>query len=248
MTDNHFYGVIMAGGAGLKPLLDVTYSRMSTIIPKDNLLIATHESNVDAILLQIPGLKATNIITEPYSRGTAPCLAYASHLLQHRDPQAVMVATPADHVINNTESFKESIISALNYASSHQELVTIGVVPTRPDTRFGYIQMSDPTATDGQPVRVKTFTEKPDLQLAEIFVGSGVFLWNTGIFVWKCSTIIEQLHVCAPELMNYWEGLDHKSQFYADCPKTSIDYAVMEKTEIASVIPASFDWEDAELS
>lgn len=247
MFNKHHFGVIMAGGAGFKPLLEDTYLRMSDIIPPENLYIVSHESNKQAIMGQITGLPEGNFIAEPYSRGTAPCITYAAHIFQKKDPQAVMVATPADHIINDTGKFSKSILQALDYASSHDELVTIGIVPTRADTRFGYIQMTDNSGVrDERPVKVKTFTEKPDADLAAIFFGSGAFLWNSGIFVWKADTIIKQLHLCTPELMNYWEGIDHPDSFYADCPKTSIDYAVMEKTEIATVIPASFDWEDAE--
>lgn len=274
MLNNHFYCIIMAGGIGSrfwpisrvdkpKQFLDFTaegrsflrftYDRMKAVIPDDHIIVVTLTRYKDQVKRQLPELKDENLLLEPYNRSTAPCLTYATYTLLKRDPMAVTVVTPSDHIINNHAAFNETLSNALAYAAGTDALITLGVVPTRPDQNFGYIQMAGKDE-DGRPVKVKTFTEKPDPALARVFMDTGEFLWNSGIFVWRASVIRDELERYAPEITALWEGwqdnlcteteVDFLERIYTDMPRTSIDYAVMEKTEKAWVYPAKFRWAD----
>lgn len=274
MSDNHNYCIILAGGIGSRfwPLsradkpkqflsfndsgttfLRQTWERVRLVVPEENIIVVSLTRYRGMVLEQIPELDEKNLLLEPYNRNTAPCLTFATYTLLKRDPLAVVMSTPADHLIRNTENFTETLRNALRYAGGCDDLITIGAVPTRPDANFGYIQMADFTM-DGKPVKVKTFTEKPDVELASVFIASGEFLWNTGIFVWRASAIRDELELLAPEITRLWKGwkdaLDSPAQdqfiqkVYADMPRISIDYAVMEKTAHARVYPADFDWAD----
>ena len=274
MLNNHLYCIIMAGGVGSrfwpisrldkpKQFLDFTtdgtsflrmaYDRMKAIIPDDNILVVSLSRYEEQVREQLPELKQENLLLEPYNRNTAPCITYATYKLLKRDPDAVMVVTPADHIIKDSAEFNETISNAMAYAAGSDTLISIGVMPSRPDPNFGYIQMAGPYE-EGKPVKVKTFTEKPDKELAQVFISTGEFLWNTGIFVWKASTIKRELERYVPEITRLWEGwstfldsAEEKSfleRIYPDMPRNSIDYAVMEKTENAWVYPAKFNWAD----
>lgn len=265
--NNHQYCVIMAGGIGsrfwpvsrsAKPkqfldfgnsgrsFLQETYDRMATVVPEENILVVTLERYKDIVNEQLPQLRAENLLLEPYNRNTAPCITFAAYELIKRDPESVMAVVPTDHEISTLEQFQETMSEALEYATTNPVLVTLGIEPTRPDTNFGYIQVSGGSQArrSGNPVKVKTFTEKPDRELAEVFLKTGEFLWNSGIFVWQTSVILEELQKHAPLITSLWSGNDSIQVIYGDCPKTSIDYAVMEKTERAMVIPAKFSWAD----
>ncbi len=274
--NNHYYCVIMAGGIGSrfwpvsrearpkqflplsrtgKSFLRLAYERFAGLIPDDHILVVTQSRYKDLAKEELPEVLEENFIYEPYSRNTAPCIALAAYTLLQRDPDAVMIATPADHIILNEDIFRETITNALAYASQSDSLITLGIVPTRPDTNFGYIQgMFGQTVEEGKPIKVKTFTEKPDAELANVFIQSGEFYWNSGIFVWRAQTIREELEKYMPEvksLFNGWETeLDtHNNapfieKVYASISKISIDYAVMEKTSKAWVFPSTFDWHD----
>ena len=274
MSDNHNYCVIMAGGYGYRfwPLsrasrpkqfitfeedgltfLRQTWDRMKEVVPEENIIVVSLTRYKDTVMEVLPELPEKNLLLEPYNRNTGPCLAFVTYSLLRRDPLAVFVATPADHLIHDTLNFSRTLRSALTYAGGCDNLVSIGVTPTRPDANFGYIQMAEIPSSD-KPVKVKTFTEKPDSELASVFIATGEFLWNTGIFVWRASAIREELELHAPEITNLWKGwkenLGTPSQeeflqkVYADMPRISIDYAVMEKTEHARVYSALFDWAD----
>lgn len=274
MYNEHFYCVIMAGGIGSrfwpisrvdqpKQFLDFgltgrsflrqTYDRMKNVVPQENIIVVTLERYRDLVKGDIPEISDENILLEPYNRNTAPCLTFATYTLLKRDPLAIVVATPADHSITNQVAFDETLANALSYAAATDTLITIGIVPHRPDSNFGYIQVAGPFDGD-KPVKVKTFTEKPDRELAQVFIDSGEFLWNSGIFVWRASAIREELEKYSPEITRLWKGwkdlLDTERQkeflerIYTDMPRTSIDYAVMEKTDNAWVYPAKFEWAD----
>lgn len=274
MHNEHYYCVIMAGGIGSrfwpisrvdqpKQFLDFTmsgcsflrqtYERMKSVIPEENIIVVSLERYKDLVKRDIPELKDENLLLEPYNRNTAPCLTFATYTLLKRDPLAIVVATPADHSISNLSAFNETISSALSYAAATDTLITIGIVPQRPDSNFGYIQVAGPFEGD-KPVKVKTFTEKPDKELAQVFIDSGEFLWNSGIFVWRASAIREEVEKYSPEITKLWKGwkdlldTDGQKEFleriYTDMPRTSIDYAVMEKTDNAWVYPAKFNWAD----
>ena len=274
MSDNHNYCVIMAGGWGTrfwpvsrgskpkqflsvdpgeKSFLRQTFERMKQVIPEENILVSSLIRYRDLVLEQIPELREENLILEPYNRNTAPCLAYATYFLLKRDPLAVMVATPADHRIKDVSGFVSSMRGALAFAAGRDVLVALGVVPTRPDDNFGYIQ-TDGMFEDNTPVKIKTFTEKPDKELAAIFMESGEFLWNSGIFVWRASAIKDELEKLSPSITKLWSGWrdfigtpregEELQRIYSDVERISIDYAVMEKTDIAWVYPGKFDWAD----
>ena len=274
MKDPKYYCVIMAGGVGSrfwpvsraarpKQFLDYTFSglsflklaydRVAAVVPEENILVVTLERYRDQVLKDLPFLPDRNLLLEPYNRNTAACIAYAAYTILKRDPQAVMLVSPADQVIDDTELFAETVLGGLDFAATHDCLVTLGVLPTRADTNFGYIQ-TDGSLLDGHPVKVKTFMEKPGKELAQVFVDSGEFLWNAGIFIWKASVIIEEIARWAPEIAERWKdwkeniGTPGENAYlagiYPDMPRISIDYAVMEKSARVMAIPAFFDWAD----
>lgn len=274
MLNNHYYCIIMAGGIGSrfwpisradkpKQFLDFTsegssflrftFDRMKNVIQEDHILVVSLERYKEQVKQQLPELSDDNLILEPYNRNTAPCITYAMYRLLQKDPDAVAVVTPSDHVISNHEAFFHTICDALSYAAGSDSLIAIGVTPSRPDPNFGYIQMAA-KAQEGKPVRVKTFTEKPDSELAKVFIDSGEFLWNSGIFIWKAALIKEELERYAPEITSLWTGWKENlgtereksfiERIYTDMPRISIDYSVMEKTEKAWVYPSSFKWAD----
>ncbi len=275
-TDNR-YCVIMAGGAGTrfwplsrnekpKQFLDVsdtgksfirqTYERFRNIVPEENILIVTSEKYRGLLLQQIPQFDERNILLEPYSRNTAPCIAYATYTLLKRNPLARVVVTPSDHMIADEEAFRKSILDAFEYIEQNDVLMTLGVLPTRPDTNYGYIQAcgGKDVYTKNEPMPVKTFTEKPDRNLAQVFIGTGEFFWNSGIFIWRAETIRHEMEKYLPEVTGLFDGWeralgtkiepDFVARAYTDCLNISIDYGVMEKTDRAWIYPAKFGWTD----
>jgi len=239
-----------------KSFIRAAYERFSTFFPQDHIFVVSLEKYKDLVHEHIPELPEENMLLEPYSKNTATCLAFAAYSILKKDPQAVIVATPADHTIKGLELFQKSILKALDYASEQASLITIGIVPDRPDTNFGYIQVVNGNidSTEETPLKVKTFTEKPDAELAEVFFQSREFFWNSGIFVCQASVLAHELEECAPQItqcFNGWEDnlgtasqKDFLERVYMDCEKISIDYAVMEKTDNAWVFPSRFGWHD----
>lgn len=271
------YAVIMAGGAGTrfwpestqqKPkqflnmfgersLLQNTVERTKSLIPKERQIVVTNERYTGLVQEQLPDVPAENIIGEPQGKNTAPCIAMAAAFLQKKDPEAVMVVLPADHHIAYPEKFINYLETAIAQARAGENLVTMGIQPTRPETGYGYIQYESEAITkrEGNPVHtVKTFTEKPDLKTAEKFLDSGDFLWNSGMFIWKASTILSQMQKHLPEIHS--EAVDLKEKlftedqkegietFYENCSNISIDYGIMEKASTVYVIPGEFGWND----
>lgn len=250
MNNKHFC-VIMAGGN--KPFLRPTYERFLKLIPRENILVVTLEKYRSAALTAIPELPAENLLLEPYRRGTAPCMAYAMYTILERCPDALIVATPSDHEIQDEGLFTQTLQEALSYVEQHDVLMTIGVVPTTPDANFGYVQVREGKGAwkVRRPMQVKTFTEKPSPDLAKVFIDTGEFFWNTGIYVWKARTIREEMDFYLPEMMEMfagWETRLHDPDFihraYAECPRISLDYGIMERTGRAWLYPALFDWRD----
>lgn len=239
-----------------KSFLRMAYERFQGIVPQENIIVVSLDRYRDLVFEHLPELDEKNLLLEPYGRNTAPALAFVAYSLIKRDPDAVMIVSPSDHLISNFDLFKVTIQDALDYASSNRALVALGIVPDRPDANFGYVQAVDGRASvdSGAPVKVKTFTEKPDAALAEVFFRSGEFFWNSGIFVWKASVIREELEHYAPEITRLFTGwetylgnMEEKGfleKVYMNMERNSIDYAVMEKTEIAWMIPAKFGWAD----
>lgn len=231
-----------------------TFDKFSMVVPEDNILVITTERYTGFVKEILPELKEENLLVEPYIRDTAPCLTYATYKLLLRDPQATVVVTPSDHLIRDDEAFKETISYALDYAAHHDELLVLGTMPTRADTNFGYIQKTGGESDIEKPVKVKTFTEKPDATLAKVFVESKEFLWNAGVFIWNIHTIKEEIETCLPLLASQFEGwqdvfnTDAEKQFilevYGGCERKSISYGILENTRRASVYPAKYRWAD----
>lgn len=239
-----------------KTFIRQTYERFLRVVPQDNIIVVSSVRYRDLVMEQIPELPEENLLLEPYSRNTAPCIAYATYTLLRRDPEARMVVAPSDHFIQDEELFARTISYAFDYISENDTLMTLGILPTRPDTNYGYIQ-----ATGGKeafrsevPMPVKTFTEKPDKELAQVFINTGEFFWNSGIFIWKARTIREEMEKHLSEVTSLFAGWERAlgspleeefiARAYTDCANISIDYGVMEKTDRAWIYPARFDWQD----
>lgn len=269
------YAVIMAGGvgsrfwpasrqarpkqflsiSGQRTLIQETVDRLHPLISPDRVLVVTHSRYVDATLEQLPELPAENVLAEPLSRNTAPCIAYAAAHLYARDKDATMVVLPADHLIAQPERFRAILQAAIDKAEEPECLVTIGVQPTHPETGYGYIQF-DGVADGDQPAAhpVLTFAEKPDQATAERFVEAGDFLWNSGMFVWKAESILTAFARYLPDVYAAFKPFCSQPELSANqeavekafvlSPKISIDYGVMERTDRAFVVPGSFGWSD----
>lgn len=264
----------MAGGAGTrfwpvsrtekpKQFLDIlgtgktflrnTFERFASFIPAQNFLIVTNSAYEDLVLSQISELSPSQILAEPLGRNTAPCIAYAAFRIKAMDPQATMIVTPSDHLILNEISFRQVVVEALEFARDNEALVTIGVKPTRPATGYGYIQVEQPMQRDGMN-KVKTFTEKPGTELAEAFLASGEFFWNSGIFVWQTDIILRSLMSLLPETYHLFRSIapsyntpqeqESISRIYPECRAISIDYGIMEKAENVYVRCGDFGWSD----
>jgi mannose-1-phosphate guanylyltransferase len=273
----HYYAVIMAGGVGTrfwpmsttqrpKQFLDVlgigetllqqTFNRMKKVCPLENIYVVTSQAYKDLVQEQLPEVQKENILCEPARKNTAPCVAYASYKIHKKDPEAVTVVAPSDHLVKKEDTFVKAITSCFKKASTEDCLITLGIKPTRPDTGYGYIQFikSDVDESDKRINKVKTFTEKPNHEMANFFVESGDFLWNSGIFIWSTKSIINALETYDPELSHLFkEGWDfyntpREKEFvdraYATCKNISIDYSVMEKAENVYVRSSIFGWSD----
>lgn len=239
-----------------KSFLMQTYNRMLGLFPAERIYIATLYRLKELIMEQLPQLGEEQLILEPYSRNTAPAIAFSTYKILAKDPDAVIVTAPTDQQIRNSEAFGEAIGKAIDYVSKYDVLLALGIVPTSPDTHFGYVQVEGgrDAYKAGVPIKARTFTEKPSAELARVFVESGEFLWNSGIFVGKASKIHEEMQVCCPEITMPWKGWQNymgtpqESSFvervYTDSPKISIDYAVLEKSGRLWVLPSLFDWSD----
>jgi mannose-1-phosphate guanylyltransferase len=274
MQNKNHYVAIMAGGIGSrfwpmsrtalpKQFLDVlntgktlvqwTYERYAKFIPAENIFIVTSEEYVDIVKTQLPMLPIENILAEPSKKNTAPCIAYISFKLAQMNPDAKCIVAPSDHLILEEDRFQAIALEALDFVDHIKALVTLGIQPTHPNTGYGYIQYEGlEVAKD--VFKVKTFTEKPDLEIAKSFIESGDFLWNAGIFAWKISSILTAFEKYQPEMYELFD--QEKMHFntpaenaaiqkiYPQCTNISIDIAIMEKAHNVYVMPASFGWSD----
>ena len=244
----------MAGGSSIPAVyLRMTYDRFLHIVPRENIIVVTLDSYGETTRSILPELAQENLLLEPYARKTAPCMAFAAYTILRRDPSAVIVASPSDLIIRDEELFGQTVLSALDYVEKEDVLMTLGIVPKSPDVNFGYIQVKEGKNAYlmDRPLKVKTFTEKPTAALAEVFVRTGEFFWNSGIFIWKASLIVAEMEKYIPqvtELFSGWQsGITDRSfieKAYSECPKISLDYGVMERTERAWLYPAKFGWAD----
>ena len=239
-----------------KTLLQQTFDRFLKLCPIEHIYIVTNADYKHLVETQLPGLPVENILLEPSRKNTAPCIAYASYKIAQKCPDAVTVVAPSDHLILNETGFVNAIQSCFEKASTENCLMTLGITPTRPDTGYGYIQFMEVNANEQDPLirRVKTFTEKPDLEMAISLLESGDFLWNSGIFIWSVPAILKAFKDYAPALSKLFEdGLPYFVEgkeeeaiklIYNSCKNISIDYAVMEKAENVFVRIADIGWSD----
>lgn len=274
---NHHYAIIMAGGVGTRfwpmsttqhpkqfidilgtgrTLLQQTYDRLLGVCDNTKIYVVTSNAYQKLVAEQLPNLPLENILTEPARKNTAPCVAYASYKIHKLDPKAITIVAPSDHLIKKESTFVKAIKSCFTKAEKEDCLITLGIKPTRPDTGYGYIQIkeSDVSEKDNRIYKVKTFTEKPDHDMARFFMDSGDFLWNSGIFIWSTQSIINAMEKSDPELANVfkegWDSYNTKKEkefinkAYAVCKNISIDYSVMEKAKNVYVRSSIFGWSD----
>lgn len=270
----NYYALIMAGGIGSrfwpisstahpkqfkdilgtgKTLIQQTYDRFLKIVPRENIFILTNENYIHLVKEQIPDLDESQILAEPIMRNTAPCIAYGSHKIRKINPEAAIVVTPSDHLILDSEEFTRCIKKSLEAALKNDCLITLGIKPSRPDTGYGYIQFNTKKIEEDF-FKVKTFTEKPNTELAKTFVQSGDFLWNAGIFVWSVKNILSSFEKYLPEMNDIFnEGeavynTENEQEFiqsaFSQCTNLSIDYGIMEKADNVYVLPSEFGWSD----
>jgi len=231
-------------------MIQQTYNRIRKIILPENIFVVTSNDYVDIAAQQLPELKPENIIGEPVMKNTAACNVYMAMKIENINPNAVICVLPADHLILKEEIFLSTLELAYHEADENKNLVTIGIQPTRPETGYGYIQFIE--EKDKKISKVKTFTEKPVLEVAKIFLESGDFLWNAGIFIWKVDDILKAFKENLPEMYAHFLECRYNNPFeksdieaiYPKVQKISIDNGILEKTSNVSVIPADLGWSD----
>jgi mannose-1-phosphate guanylyltransferase len=271
--NKNYYAILMAGGVGSRlwpvstqdfpkqfhdmlgtgeTLIQKTFSRLSNIIPKENIFILTNERYNDLFFEQLPGVTKRQVVLEPAMRNTAPCILYAALKIQKENKDAIMIVAPSDHWIEDENAFAQNVQQAFDFCSENDALMTLGITPNFPNTGYGYIEF-DKTSKDDIKV-VNQFREKPDYETAKDFIAQGNFLWNAGIFMWSVSSVISAFKNNQPELYELFEqGIDvYNTNFeddfirdnYGKSENISVDYAIMESSKNVYVIPATFDWND----
>ncbi|MGL2967324.1 mannose-1-phosphate guanylyltransferase [Flavobacterium sp. XGLA_31] len=271
--NKNYYAILMAGGVGSRfwpvsttdfpkqfhdmlgsgsTLIQKTFSRLSQLIPVENIFILTNERYNDLVLEQLPMVKQEQVLLEPAMRNTAPCILYASLKIQKMNPDALMVVAPSDHWIEDEQAFSQNLQQCFDFCQKEKALMTLGIQPTFPNTGFGYIEFDK---TDANPIKkVNQFREKPNYETAKAFLEAGNFLWNGGIFIWSAQSITEAFEKFQPQMNAlFQQGLtayntSAEKQFindnYAKAENISIDYAILEHAENVYVLPATFDWND----
>lgn len=274
----NYFAIIMAGGIGSrfwplsrsknpkqfldilgvgKTLLQQTFDRFTGLIPPENIYIVSNAEYRDLIIEQLPKLPAENILLEPSRRNTAPCIDYANFRILQKDPEARIIVAPSDHLIIKEEAFLEQVRNGLEFVGNREALLTLGIEPNRPETGYGYIQAVQkkvPGYEDIDLRKVKTFTEKPDQEMAKIFLESGEFYWNAGIFFWSLPSIMKAFEKHEPDVHSLFaRGIDkygtgEEEAFITDtyerCKNISIDYAIMEKADNVYVLASDIGWSD----
>jgi mannose-1-phosphate guanylyltransferase len=273
---NNRYVIIMAGGVGSrfwplsrverpKQFLDITgsgetliqqtYRRFKETCPEKNIFVVTNADHKDLVIEQL-GINPSQVLGEPFRRNTAPCLAYGTFRILRENPDAVIAVTPADHLIIKENKFCEVLKSCFDFAEKNDGLITLGIKPSRPETGYGYIQADQKKPVKGYDnlLKVKTFTEKPDLDLARVFLESGDFYWNSGIFIWNIKSILAAFETHLPDTYAVFDegktnlGTKQEQSFiaktYAECRSISIDYGIMEKADNVYVMCTDIGWSD----
>ena len=275
MKNHNNYCIIMAGGIGSrfwpisrnnkpkqfldilktgKTLIQQAFERFEFFCPPENIFIVTSDIYEEITREQLPNISKDHILLEPIRRNTAPCIAYANEKIRLVNPNANIIVAPSDHIILNEDRFRTVINNGLSFTESNDALVTIGIKPTNPNTGYGYIQFEDTDLLDNNIFKVKTFTEKPTLDLAEVFLQSGDFLWNSGIFIWNLNAVSAAFKQFLPDVYSLFakdssiyynkNENEHIAKIYASCKSISIDYGIMEKADNVFVIAADFGWSD----
>ena len=275
MSSNHV--VIMAGGIGSrfwpmstpdkpkqfvdvlgcgKTMLQLTYSRFKNICPDTNFWVVTSEKYASLVKEQLPMLPDDHILREPCRRSTAPCIAYAAWRIKKVDPNANMVVTPSDHFVADVDEFRRVVNSSLDFVKDSDAIMTIGIKPTRPDTGYGYIEavLGSASLSNKEVYRVDSFKEKPSLDVATAYVAKKNYYWNSGIFIWNVSTIVNAFRVYQSPIASVFESLmpyygtpdeqRYVNEKFPECRNISIDYAIMERADEVFVFPAEFGWSD----
>ena len=274
-VNNHL--VIMAGGVGSRfwpmstverpkqfidvlgvgrSLLQLTYDRFRDICSPEHVWVVTNRIYADLVKEQLPDIPVQNILLEPCRRNTAPCIAYVSWRIKSKDPKANVVVTPSDHIVVHEDEFRRVIRMCMAFTAETDAIVTLGMKPNRPETGYGYIQadLSGSSPRNKEIFRVDSFREKPDLKTAETYIRQNNYFWNSGIFVWSISTIVNAFRIYQPTMSKIFESMlkiygtdqeqEYIDQIYPECENISVDYAIMEKTEEIFVCPADFGWSD----
>ena len=275
MKNTHL--VILAGGAGTRlwplssnerpkqfldvlgcgmTLIQLTAARFKELVPPENIWVATSAEYRDLVREQLPDVPEGNILVEPCRRNTAPCICYVSWKIKKRNPRANVVVAPSDHIITDVKAFQSAIKDCMEFAAETDAIVTLGIRPTHPETGYGYIKadLSYSSSRRNNIFRVDAFKEKPQLETAKEYIQQSNYLWNSGIFVWSVSTIVNAFRVYHPEISHLFEDIfsyydlpqeqDMINQQFPKCESISVDYAIMEKAEEIFVYPADFGWSD----
>lgn len=239
-----------------KSLLQLTVDRFAGICPLENIWVLTSEKYASLVKEQLPMILEENILKEPCRRNTAPCIAYAAWKIKKRDPNANMVVTPSDHFVADVQEFRRVIKSSLGFVAGSDAILTLGIKPTRPDTGYGYIEavLGDSSLSNKEVFRVDSFKEKPSLEIAEAYIAKNNFYWNSGIFIWNVSTIVNAFRIYQSPIASIFESLvpyyntDDEQRLvnerFPECRSISVDYAIMERADEIFVFPADFGWSD----
>ena len=275
MKNKNNFCIIMAGGVGSrfwpisksnkpkqfldilhtgKTLIQQTFERFEYFCPTENIFIVTSQEYQDIVYEQLPNISKEQILFEPARRNTAPCIAYANEKIRKFNSNANIIVAPSDHIILNEDKFRKIINSGLSFVEKNESLITIGIQPNYPNTGYGYIQFEGENIENANIYKVKTFTEKPNIELAKIFLQSGDFLWNSGIFLWNINTISAAFEAFLPDITtlfakyrnahNIEQEKEAINAIYPICKSISIDYGIMEKAKNVYVIAADFGWSD----
>ncbi len=270
--NKNYYAVIMAGGVGSRfwpvstpdnpkqfqdmlgtgeSLIRQTFNRLSTLIPQDQILIATNQRYKNLVMEHLPEVTENQVLLEPAMRNTAPCILYSALKIMDQNSEAVMIVAPSDHHIEDEAEFVRNVKSAFEACQKNDILMTLGIKPTGPNTGYGYIQFEE---GEREVKKVKNFTEKPDLKTAEKFIAQGDYLWNAGIFIWSVKSILDSFKRSLPEMCHlfekgasYWNSkkeTDFITDHYAEAENISIDYGIMEKAQNVYVMGTDFGWND----
>lgn len=271
--NKNYYAIVMAGGVGSRfwpvskttfpkqfhdmlgsgqTLLQKTVSRLQNAIPTENIRILTNSSYTKLVLEQLPQFSGNQVIAEPAMRNTAPCILMASLKIHKENPEAVMIVAPSDHWIEDEVAFSTDLKTAFEFAQSKDALMTLGIIPTFPNTGYGYIEYESGDNAMVKPV--SQFREKPDYETAKNFISSGNFLWNAGIFIWSTKAVLKAFECLQPSMFDLFNrgnsvyNTNKEAEFvtknYELAENISVDYALMEHSKNVYVLAANFDWND----